>query len=228
MKHILDNPAFNALATGNAKLANGTRHIKYFSPEVSPFIGFKELQPDSFQQLFDLLPFDGPIGYVTPVETAIPEMWKLLSPIKGRQMIYDGDIKAVNTSNLVRLSNEHIPQMIVLTKLTHPGPFDDRTIDFGNYYGIFDGDRLIAMAGHRMKPLPYVEISAVCTHPDYTGRGYAKQLVEFQINQILQAGNIPILHVADGNDRAYEVYKKIGFEVRSDMYFYILQKQRPA
>jgi ribosomal protein S18 acetylase RimI-like enzyme len=222
----LDNPAFNALATGNAPLANGTDDIKYFSPEVSPFIGFKDLQSDSFQQLFELLPFDGPIGYVTPVEIAIPEMWELLSPIKGRQMIYNGDIKEVNTSSLVKLGDEHIPQMIGLTKLTHPGPFDARTIDFGNYYGFFDGDQLIAMAGYRMKPLPYIEISAVCTHPDYTGRGYAKQLIEFQINQILQAGNIPILHVADGNDRAYEVYKKIGFEVRSDMYFYILQKQR--
>jgi hypothetical protein len=121
VQHILDNPAFNALATGNAALANGTSHIKYFSPEVSPFIGFKDLQPDSFQQLFESLPFDGPIGYVTPIETAIPEMWKLLSPIKGRQMIYDGDIKDVNTSNLAKLGDEHIQQMMALTKLTHPG-----------------------------------------------------------------------------------------------------------
>jgi ribosomal protein S18 acetylase RimI-like enzyme len=224
MEHILDNPAFNALATGNKKLANGTDDIKYFFQEVSPFIGFKELQPDSFQRLYDLLPFDGPIGYVTPIETEIPGMWKLLNPIKGRQMVYEGDIKEVNTSNLVKLSDEHIPQMIGLTKLTHPGPFDARTIDFGNYYGIFDGNQLIAMAGHRLKPLPYTEISAVCTHPDYTGRGYARQLVEFQINQIMQTGSTPILHVAYGNDRAFEVYKKIGFEMRSDMYFYILQK----
>ena len=226
MKHVLDNPAFNALATGNKQLSNGTDYIKYFSQEVSPFIGFKELQSDSFQRLYDLVPFDGPIGYVTPVETEIPEMWKLLSPIKGRQMVYEGDIKEVNTSNLVKLSDEHISQMIGLTKLTHPGPFDARTIDFGDYYGIFDGDQLIAMAGHRMKPSPYTEISAVCTHPDYTGRGYARQLVEFQINRIKEAGNIPILHVACSNDRAFEVYKKIGFEVRSYMYFYFLQKNK--
>ena len=226
MKHILDNPAFNALFTGNKQLANGTDSIKYFSKEVSPFIGFKELLPDSFQQLYDLLPYDGPIGYVTPIETEIPEMWKLLDPIKGRQMVYNGDIKNVKISNLIKLSDEHIPQMMELTKLTNPGPFDTRTIDFGNYYGIFDDDKLVAMAGQRMKPLPYIEISAVCTHPDYTGRGYAKQLVQFQINRIKEEGNTPMLHVACDNERAFDVYKKIGFEVRSFMYFYILQKNK--
>jgi ribosomal protein S18 acetylase RimI-like enzyme len=226
MKHVLDNPVFHALATGNRVLANGTDDIKYFSRDVSPFIGFKELRPDSFQQLYNLVPFDGPIGYVTPFETMIPEMWRLLIPIKGRQMIYEGDMKEVNISTMVKLSDEHIPQMIRLTQLTHPGPFDARTIDFGDYYGIFDGGHLVAMAGHRMKPVPYTEISAVCTHPDYTGRGYARQLVEFQINRIMEAGNIPMLHVADGNERAYAVYRKMGFEVRSSMYFYILQKNK--
>jgi len=224
VKHVLDNPAFNALATGNKQLANGTDNIKYFSKEVSPFIGFKELLPDSFRQLYDLLPYDGPIGYVTPVETKIPEMWKLLNPVKGRQMVYNGDIKNVKTLDLIKLSDEHVPQMIGLTQLTNPGPFDTRTIDFGNYYGIFDGDKLVAMAGQRMKPLPYTEISAVCTHPGYTGRGYARQLMLFQISLIKEEGNTPILHVASGNERAFEVYKQIGFEVRSDMYFYFIKK----
>jgi ribosomal protein S18 acetylase RimI-like enzyme len=224
VKHILDNPVFNALSTGNKQLANGTENIKYFAKEVSPFIGFKELLPDSFQQLYDLLPHDGPIGYVTPIETEIPEMWKLLHLVKGRQMVYNGNVKDVKTSNLIELNDEHIPQMIGLTKLTNPGPFDKRTIDFGNYYGVFDGDQLIAMAGHRMNPMPYTEISAVCTHPNYTGRGYARQLVQFQINLIKAAGNTPMLHVAGDNERAFEVYKKMGFEVRSYMYFHFLKK----
>lgn len=224
MKHVLDNPAFNGLATGNQHLANGTDNIKYFSGDVSPFIGLKELLPDSFQQLYELFPDDRTIVYATPVETEIPDIWKVLNAIKGWQMVYNGEIKEVNTSDLIKLGDEHIAQMIALTKLTNPGPFNTRTIDFGHYYGIFDGDRLVAMAGQRMNPLPYAEISAVCTHPDYAGRGYAKRLVQLQINRIKEEGNIPILHVAGSNDRAVEVYKNLGFEVRSDMYFYILKK----
>lgn len=224
MKHILDNPAFYALSTGNEHLSNGTDDVRYFNKEVSLFIGIRELMPDSFRMLYDLLPHGGPIGYVTPFETEIPDVWKLLNKVKGKQMIYNGALKDVDTSHIVELNDGHIPQMIELTKLTNPGPFDTRTIDFGSYYGIFDGDRLTAMAGQRLNPLPYAEISAVCTHPDYTGRGYARQLVEFQINRIKKEGGIPILHVADGNDRPFELYKKIGFEVRSHMYFYILIK----
>lgn len=224
MKHILDNPAFYALSTGNERLSNGTDDVRYFDKEISLFIGIRELMPDSFQLLYDLLPHSGPIGYVTPFETEIPGIWKLLNKIKGKQMVYNGGLKDVDASTIVQLKDVHIPQMIELTKLTNPGPFDTRTIDFDNYYGIFDGDRLAAMAGQRLNPLPYAEISAVCTHPDYTGRGYARQLVDFQINRIKKEGSIPILHVADGNDRPFELYKKIGFEVRSHMYFYILIK----
>lgn len=223
MDHILDNPVYYALSTGNANLANGTEDIKYFSAEVSPFAGFKETTPDSFRQLFDLVPHSV-IAFESLTEIDIPLKWTALHSVPGLQLVYKGGIVQIDETNLVELADEHIPQMLELTKLTNPGPFASRTIDFGHYRGIFDGDKLVAMAGQRMNPLPYAEISAVCTHPDHTGKGYAKQLLQQQCNRIMSEGNIPFLHVKDDNERAIKVYESLGFEVRTKVYFYILKK----
>ncbi len=81
--------------------------------------------------------------------------------------------------------------MLTLTQLTNPGPFAARTIDFGHYYGIFEGDKLVAMAGQRLHAFEYAEISAVCTHPDHSGRGYARELLLHQLHRIQTAKNIP-------------------------------------
>jgi predicted GNAT family acetyltransferase len=224
MEHVLNNPAYNALNTGNKNLANGNGQIKYFSKEVSPFIGFKENRPDNFEQLHALIQHGGPVGFVSPVETIIPAMWNVLHSVPCFQMVFNGDTVPADETNLVTLTDEHIPQMLELTKLTNPGPFASRTIEFGHYRGIFDGDKLVAMAGQRMNPLPYAEVSAVCTHPDYTGRGYAKQLLQYHSNRIIAEGSIPFLHVKCENERAIKVYENMGFETRTRMYFYILKK----
>ncbi|MFD2144721.1 GNAT family N-acetyltransferase [Mucilaginibacter antarcticus] len=139
-------------------------------------------------------------------------------------MIYKGDIKPIDDSPLRELNATHIQQMLALTKLTNPGPFKERTIEFGHYRGIFDGDKLVAMAGQRMNPLPYAEISAVCTHPDYAGRGYAKLLMQQQINRITSEGNVPFLHVRRDNPHAIKIYEGMGFETRTVMHFYIIGK----
>ena len=115
--------------------------------------------------------------------------------------------------------------MIALTQLTEPGPFLQRTIEFGNYKGIFSSEELVAMAGQRMHPYNYVEISAVCTHPGYTGNGYARSLMNDQIRKIVEEGNIPFLHARDDNKHAIELYKRIGFTVRAEMNIHVLQKE---
>lgn len=224
MEHILDNPIFNALATGNQHLSNGNTQIKYFSKEVAPFVGLKNNSAENFQALYELLPQEGPFVFVSVEETQPPSPWQVLAAIPGYQMIYNGDDLPVDESSLIRLTDEHIPQMLELTSLTNPGPFAQRAIDFGHYMGVFEGDKLAAMAGQRMNPLPYAEISAVCTHPDYTGKGYARQLMAYHINRIKAEGNIPFLHVRADNDRAIAVYKSLGFEIRSAVYFNIIKK----
>ena len=157
----------------------------------------------------------------------IPAPWKELDRVKGNQMIYEpgvafGESKTVLTG----LTQEYVPQMLSLTKLTNPGPFAERTIAFGHYRGVFENGELAAMAGQRLHAFNYAEISAVCTHPDHTGKGYARQLLIHQINRITAAGEMPYLHVRSDNDRAIKVYESLGFVIRCNVWFSPIQKAK--
>jgi len=225
MDHILDNPVWNALITGNKQFSNSDGQVKYFDEKISPFIGLKEYSAENFQRLHELIPHDNPIGFVSPVAVKIPETWKVLGNISAFQMVYDqpeppAEIEAV----MVPLTREHIPEMLALTRLTNPGPFTERTIEFGHYQGIFQDGKLAAMAGQRLNPSPYAEISAVCTHPDYLGKGYAKQLMLSQIRRIKTASGTPFLHVRTDNERAIKIYEHSGFSTRKEMYIYFIKK----
>lgn len=223
MEYVLDNPAWYALNTGNSNLAHGTQRVKFFDKDVAPFVGFDENTDENFEALYQLIDHNGLIMFISPQPAAVPGKWKVLRHIPCLQMVYNGNAGAANF-DLTNLANEHVPQMLELTQLTKPGPFVSRTIDFGHYQGIFDKEKLVAMAGQRMAPLPYVEVSAVCTHPDHLGKGYAKQLLLSQVNRIVLEGNIPFLHVRDDNHRAIKVYESVGFVTRTDMHFYMLRK----
>jgi predicted GNAT family acetyltransferase len=105
--------------------------------------------------------------------------------------------------------------MLELTAATDPGPFLPQTIQMGSYFGIRASDgRLVAMAGERLQSTAFAEISAVCTHPESRGRGYARDLTTFLAAQILAAGKTPFLHVKSENG-AKVVYQKIGFRLRA-------------
>jgi ribosomal protein S18 acetylase RimI-like enzyme len=225
MEHVLNNPVWTALTTGNANLALGNEQVKYYPHEVAAFVGLKENSTHSLHLLYDATPNDGPHIVITPHKLEIPKQWKLARYLMWYQMIYDITLATPTvTAEPVLLTDEDIPQMMELTKLTNPGPFFERTIDFGHYYGLFDGDKLIAMAGQRMHSTPYAEISAVCTHPDYLGRGYARQLLLHQIHRIRAAGGLPYLHVRDDNERPFKIYESMGFVTRKALHFYVLVK----
>ena len=227
MEHNLDNPAWNALISGNSNLAFGDDQVRYFDKDVSPFAAFAEYSGKNFAQLFEITPPDSYTLFVSPTEISIPSPWTLLHTIHGLQMVYNGSaMPKEQHSVLLPLGEEHIAQMIELTKLTNPGPFAQRTIDFGHYRGIFQDGQLVAMAGQRLHPFNYAEVSAVCTRPGYTGRGYARQLLLQQVSRILSAGEIPFLHVKHDNYRAIKVYKGIGFEPRIEVWFYVMAKKQ--
>jgi ribosomal protein S18 acetylase RimI-like enzyme len=224
MEHVLDNPAWNALISGNRHLSDGNGQARYFDREVSPFAALKENSEDNFRLLYELLPHST-ILFVTPAEMEFPARWMVLQYIRGLQMVYDGrDVTGGLSRDLVPLTNEHVPQMLELTKLTNPGPFAERTIDFGHYQGIFEGDELVAMAGQRLHAFEYAEVSAVCTRPGHTGKGYARQLLLSQLQRIKAAANIPFLHVRYDNNRAIKVYEDLGFVIRREVHFYVLKK----
>ncbi|MET4141843.1 GNAT family N-acetyltransferase [Pedobacter sp. UYP1] len=225
MDHILDNPVFNALISHHANFSNGSENIKHFDPEVSPFVGLKENTEENFHQLYEIIPHDNPIGLVIPVAVEIPHSWKILNQVSIFQMVFEQP--AINqeiTLQPVPLNEAHIPEMLALTKLTNPGPFSTRTIEFGHYQGIFENGKLAAMAGQRLNPFNYAEISAVCTHPDHLGKGFARQLLLQQIRRIKAASSIPFLHVRTDNERAIKVYKDLGFLIRKEVYVYFIKK----
>src|ERR1700761_3444052 len=162
MAHIMDNQAFNALATGNKHLAGGNDRVKFFDKSVSPFAGMDDYSDENFEALHSMLPHDGPILVVTPKQLTIPACFNVLDVIHGMQMVYEGGpVMYMENAEMVDLADDDIPQMLALTKLTNPGPFAERTIDFGHYEGIFEDDQLVAMAGQRMLAFNYAEVSAV-------------------------------------------------------------------
>lgn len=225
MNQLLENPVYNSLLSGDKHLSLGNEQVRYFDEEVSPFAGFAEDNKHGFSELYDLLPQGRRILYAIPSRIQEPKGWQLQHEIKGLQFVYEGSKKNEDEFlNILPLGEEHVDEMIELVKLTKPGPFGKRTINFGSYHGIFDQNKLVAMTGQRMHVGNYTELSAVCTHPDHLGKGYASSLMKHQLQIILNNGQQPFLHVRDDNDRAIAVYERLGFKVSRIMNFYFLKR----
>jgi len=223
--HVLDNPAWNAMGSGNRNLALGNERAKFFPEDIGPFAGLKNYDEQSFLELYNLIPPERIIAIPNSNRLSIPEYWKVKDRFDVPQLTFNlNKLPSISFHGIVPLSPKDIPQMIALTKLTEPGPFLQRTIEFGNYTGIFNSGELVAMAGERMHANEYIEISAVCTHPDYLGKGYGSSLINNQVQKIVKEGNIPFLHVKGDNEHAINLYKRLGFTVRKNMNMYVLQK----
>jgi predicted GNAT family acetyltransferase len=179
-----------------------------------------------FEHLYEVIPPGRRIALIASREVEIPADWHVVDYLEAFQMVHTNPApRLAASSEIVHLQNKNIPQMIALTGMTHPGPFFKRTIEFGNYEGIFKGDELVSMAGQRLHAGEYVEISAVCTHPAHNGKGYATGLIISQVHQIRLASAIAFLHVKDDNLQAIKLYKSLGFEVRKRMHIYSIRKK---
>jgi predicted GNAT family acetyltransferase len=131
---------------------------------------------------------------------------------------------ASNGHAVFELGSAESPEMLELTALTKPGPFGTRTHELGAYLGIRDGGKLVAMAGERLKVPGFTEISAVCTHPEHTGKSYARLLMSKIIDRIRAKGETPFLHVRQDNTRAIAVYESLGFQTRKLLHFAVLRR----
>lgn len=172
-----------------------------------------------------MLPTGRKILYASPQLIEEPAGWKLLAAVKGLQFVFQTVPSDKPAILPVPLNSQHVAEMVELASLTKPGPFASRTIEFGHYYGIIKSNKLVAMTGQRLHPSNYAEISAVCTHPDHLGKGFAAALLLHQLNLICNAGQVPFLHVREDNERAIALYERLGFTLRGPMNFYFLQRR---
>jgi predicted GNAT family acetyltransferase len=226
MKHLLDNPIYNALNSAHSIFAKETENAKYYTEDIASFAGLKDNSAKDFEELYQISPSESMFIIFSPISIVIPSKWKQVNQINMFQMIHEHTVKPeANTVEFKDLNNNHVAEMTELVKLTQPGPFLSNTIALGNYTGIFKDKKLVAMAGHRFNPTPYTEISAVCTHPDHLGNGYANVLLCEQIKRILANGETPFLHVRNDNTAAIKLYEKLGFVVRTEMTAYVVQKR---
>ena len=228
MSHILDNMIWNALNTGDNDIAIINGDVGCYLPDIAPFAGMKEFNDANLKKLYEFIPANRSVAISSLVKMNHDESrWKLIQPMDVTQMVYEHTLNTFTTKNsplIVPLSEDHVPQMMELTALTRPGPFLQQTIRFENYFGIFIEGRLAAMTGQRMHPRPYMEVSAVCTHPDFRGMGYAKSLMLHVMKIILDNSFTPFLHVLSNNDNAIELYKTIGFRIRKQVFVDMIRR----
>jgi ribosomal protein S18 acetylase RimI-like enzyme len=222
--HPLDHPIWNALTTRQQALAEGGALVRRYPPAIGPF-AMADTSPQNFAALGALMSPSEVAVLFTPDPVTPPAEFKILLAKTGEQMIGTPAETSTGTTKFVTLGADDVPAMMELTKLTNPGPFALRTHELGTFLGIHIDGQLVAMAGERMKPANYTEMTAVCVHPAYRGRGYAQILLAAVSRQILTRGEVPFLHVFSDNDSAIALYRRQGMEIRRRLYVTVLQKR---
>jgi ribosomal protein S18 acetylase RimI-like enzyme len=220
--HPLDHPVWFALTSRQSALAEGGARARRYPPEVAPFAAMVDTAPHSFAALGALMSRSDHAVLFTPDPVNPPAEFKILFAATGEQMIGLPREAADSAADIVTLGAADVPAMMALTKLTNPGPFATRTHELGTFLGVRVDGQLVAMAGERMKPADYTEITAVCVHPAHRGRGYAQFLLATVARRISARGEIPFLHVFSENAGAIALYRRQGMETRRRLHVTVL------
>jgi ribosomal protein S18 acetylase RimI-like enzyme len=223
--HPLDHPIWFSLITRQIELAEGGARARRYPPAIAPFADIVDVSPQSFAALGALMSQSDLAVLFTPDPVTPPAEFKILLAETGEQMIGTPAESSIRGVEIVTLGADDAAAMVELTELTKPGPFTLRTHELGTFLGIRIAGQLVAMAGERMKPANYTEMTAVCVHPDHRGRGYAQVLLAAVSRQIAARGEIPFLHVFSSNHSAIALYRRQGMEIRRRLYVTVLQRQ---
>ena len=216
--HPLDNPALAALSGPHARFAERHGRVLRYPVDMSPFTGMPSA-PDAAAWA-DAAELIGPggllvlAGYTTPP----PEDWEQRFALPGVQLTGEA-VRGGADPEAVPLTAADVPEMLDLVARTQPGPFLPRTVEMGGYLGVRRDGALVAMAGERMRPPGWTEISAVCTDPAFRGQGLAARLVRAVAAGITARGELPFLHAATENTGAIRLYESLGFRVRRKITF---------
>ncbi|MDL2141802.1 GNAT family N-acetyltransferase [Flavobacterium tructae] len=222
--HKLDNPVWYALSENHSAFALDYDGTKFYNPDYCPFGSFilsestltaikqYELLTDSF--------------FVVGEKPEIDDSLTIIKELICLQMVIQDKIQLPTGTEILKLTENHNDELLQLVNLVQPGYFKTQTPLLGNYYGIFKEAQLIAVAGERMKMNDFTEVSAIITHPDHTGKGYAKQLISHVVNSILDESKTPFLHVVENNIGAISLYEKLGFVTRRKISFWNVSKKQ--
>ncbi len=224
---LLDNPVWHALFTEQRALALGNHLAKRFPSDVAPFGGLIDQSAASYHALEEALP-GASTALALDSEPILPSTWDMLHSGEMYQMICEAPAYAGDNPVFRELTKADVPEMLALTRLTEPGPFLPRTIELGTYLGIHDSGSLVAMAGERLHLTGFTEISAVCTHPQYRGRGYGNALISALVSRITRRRETPFLHVKTGNVTAVGLYEKLGFKIRAQLHLAVIKYRAAA
>src|SRR6202047_5501135 len=221
MLESLDNPIWFALTTEHRLLARSHGLAQRYPPDVSPLAALLHPTSDALADLRRLVSPGEHVALFTVTPLDVPGHWQVDRSRWIDQMICEASLAPPPVAPLP-LGTTDVPEMLELTAATQPGPFLPQTIEMGSYFGIRAGDgRLVAMAGERLRSTAFAEISAVCTHPEFRGRGYARALTTFLAAQILAAGKTSFLHVKSENGEK-AVYVKLGFRLRAAIWLTVI------
>lgn len=225
LAHPLDRPVLSALAGARqAHLALGDDRAMRFDPAYALFAVARDDTPESVTALAELIPDSGVIGLVEAREAALPQgvpaRQAACVQMTAQSLTPGGPDIAFEA-----LGDADAAEMLALATLTEPGPFFEKTHRLGDFIGVKQGGRLAAMAGERMKPDGFTEVSGVCTHPDWRGRGYAAGLMRLVTGRILARGEIAFLHAYAANTGAIGLYESLGFSIRTPITFTVLSRQ---
>jgi GNAT superfamily N-acetyltransferase len=208
---LLDNIFWHALSGPHRRFSIGTDSARRFAPGFSPMLGFADPQQPDFAAIAPHCAADEHF-YTDGWAGAAPDGWRIDLESTMFKMAWGGQPARPDAAPEARpLGPADAEQALALALLTNPGPFGPRTIELGEYFGLFEDGRLVAMAGERLAAGSMREISGVCTHPDFQGRGHARRLVDKLVRRQLARGETPFLHVMSTNLAGHGLYQRLGF-----------------
>jgi len=214
--HDLDRPVWASLTTFHAPIAVGDAKARRYSSDVNLFASARDDEdPAALAALGALMTPGQPVYILQVPSVRVPADCIEVRPGRGVQMLASGRLEDHAGDDVVPLGDADAADMLALAQLTQPGPFLSRTHTMGEFVGVRIGGRLAAMAGERMRFPGHTEISGVCTHPDFRGRGLARRLSATVGARIQARGERPFLHAWIDNRAAIALYESLGFSLRT-------------
>ena len=214
--NLLDNPVWHALTGPHRAHALGRGAARQYPRDIAPFSAIAEPSEQAYADLAADLPANTEARLFRPSVEPLPAGWEELDRFPLLQMMASrdpGDVDVATTS----LTSADSAAMLDLVAATKPGPFGARTPLLGRYLGIWQGGRLAAMAGERLRVTGHVELSGICVHPEARGKGYAAALTSRLMRLAFEGDEVPFLHVRPDNVGAVALYKRLGFETRREL-----------